>query len=473
MSCPFKHLQAEVSATSGGTTTNGGTNINKLVTFMQGSPDAAFLLDHEGKILYRNKAAQLMFLTNAHKMSLTSIFTFMSPTSPTPTTSTSTWDTLAAGLTNSDPTHHDVSVLEDDGTQLAFRLNLVKLPIEIMGEANSDVHSCAYVTPAHDHDHIDGIKKLSSVSEHDAEEDVSGSERVDEDMQKLHDHMKDVVHASLDPMVCLHANGTIILANQPAVNTFGYSHSELVGKDIASICPTAREVQNVLNIMNAPSINKQQITTATAKSGEELSIELGLSLNQSFAGTNEPVFFAHMKDLSEMEEHKAAAEHKEDLAQAMINASFDSMFSIDQRGKIIVVNEAACQAFGYTRDEFIGKNISMICNDRDAVNHDKHLERYIRTGQKRVIGRKRPLVARRKDGTEFHIELGVSEVFLLNGEKMFCGYVRDRTQERLDKQMLRRKDAVIQGKFFSGMKEEDARGALKRNVPNAGRATVA
>ena len=75
-------------------------------------------------------------------------------------------------------------------------------------------------------------------------------------------------------------------------------------------------------------------------------------------------------------------------------------------------------------------------------------------------------MARRKDGTEFHIELGVSEVLLKDGEKMFCGYVRDRTQERLDKQMLRRKDAVIQDKFFNRMTEPgDARGALRKEVP--------
>ena len=87
----------------------------------------------------------------------------------------------------------------------------------------------------------------------------------------------------------------------------------------------------------------------------------------------------------------------------MINASFDPMFGIDQRGKIMVVNKAAIQAFGYTQEEFIGSNIKMICNERDAIAHDEHLHRYVTTGVKRVIGRKRPLVARRKDGTEFHI----------------------------------------------------------------------
>ena len=102
------------------------------------------------------------------------------------------------------------------------------------------------------------------------------------------------------------------------------------------------------------------------------------------------------------------------------------------------------------------------CNEKDAKSHDQHMQRYLKTGEKRVIGIKRPLVARRKDGSEFHIELGVSEVNLPDGKKVFCGYVRDRTQERLDKQMIRRRDAVIKYEFFTPT-HEDVRGASKKN----------
>ena len=95
------------------------------------------------------------------------------------------------------------------------------------------------------------------------------------------------------------------------------------------------------------------------------------------------------------------------------------------------------------------------------MSHDTYLQRYLRTGKKRIIGKKRPLIARRKDGSEFDIELGVSEVKTSGGESMFCGYVRDRTQEILDKQHLRRKEAVIQGEFFQ-LDAKDARGALRK-----------
>ncbi|KAL9185077.1 hypothetical protein ACHAXT_002854 [Thalassiosira profunda] len=464
MSCPFAKLHAGNSSSSTASTETSasstpaidGSTINRLVTFMTGSPDAAFLVDREGKIVYRNKASQLMFLTDVNAMSLCSIFSF-APTSPRGV-ATTCWDDIANSLANSEPQHHNVYVTDNDGSRLDFRINLVKLPPDFCGEANRDVYACAYVTPAHDH--TNGRRTMASIAE-------EGTEHSAEKSSQLRQHMQDVVQASLDPMVGLHEDGTIAVANDPAVHLFGYTRDELLGKEIATICPTAREVQNLLDFMNAPSINQKQKTTAATKDGQELSIELGLSLNQSFAASKQAVYFAHMKDLSQMEEHRSEIEHKDNLCQAMINASFDPMFGIDQRGKIIVVNEAACQAFGYTRAEFLEQNISMICNEKDAASHDKYMRRYLRTGKKRVVGRKRAVVAQRKDGSEFHVELGVSEVTLPDGEKMFCGYVRDRTQERLDKQNLRRKEAVIQDEFFTGLSPEDARGTMRRKLSDA------
>ena len=451
MSCPFKHLNSAPLTKD----VNGGT-VNKLVAFMQGSADAAFLLDREGKIIYRNKAAQLMFLTDVDQMHICSLFSFAD--------GKDCWDDLAKNLSTTQPEHHDAIALEKDGTQLGFRVNLVKVPEGMMGQRsndNMDVFACAYVIPSPLHTHeYDGNNEEGSI---DSLGSIRNISKIMDD--KLHSHMRDVLQASLDPMFSLFENGKIWMANDPATRLLGHTHSELVGKNISSICP---EAKNLRQYMNSSSGNPLE-ATAIHKSGKKLPVVLGLRLTESFDGSEERLYFAHMKDLSPLEEHKAQIQLRDDLCQAMINASFDPMFGIDQRGKILVVNQAACSMFGYSREEFLGNNISLICNHHDAPHHERHMERYIRTGEKRVIGRKRPLVARRKDGTEFHIELGVSEVNLSNGEKMFCGYVRDMTQQRLDKQNLRRKDALIQEKFFS---VEDARGGVRRSLDIMGRKDV-
>ncbi|KAL7468968.1 hypothetical protein ACHAXS_009215 [Conticribra weissflogii] len=499
---------------------------------MQSSPDAAFLLSREGTIIYRNRAASLLFFANVENRPLTSLFTFPddgrdhehgqhshshSQPQPQPESQPESrrellWEDLVQDLSPSRPRHRDAIVREADGTTLAFRVGLVRLSDEMRHcERHSadglEAFACAYATPLHDHQ--DEATASRGRGDYTIREERSGEEEDDDDDddddddrvfasptiterqrrilqgtdRDLANHMRDIVQSSLDPMLSLFENGTIWMANDRTAEVFGYAPEDLVGTNIADICPQAvvRRDDATADAGDAPvgtvrrtdshddETTLGRIKHATIRhrfTSQLLPVELGISRlpSSSFffrhlGGDDEPVYFAHIKDLSQLHEHRDLLAHKDDLCQAMIDASFDPMFGIDQRGKILVCNRAACSMFGYTRDEFLESNISVICNDRDAPHHERHMARYIRTGEKRVIGRKRPLVARRKDGSQFHIELGVSEVDLKNGEKMFCGYVRDMTQQRLDKLNLRKKEAVIHEKFFStklGMPQDEA-----------------
>ena len=228
-------------------------------------------------------------MNNLTGTSLCSVFSF---SFTNPSTTTATWDDLASNLT-SEPQHHNVTVMEkDDGVELLFTLNLCKLPAELI----NDCFALAYIIPAHDKLSKDGSPEMNDM------QSIAEECSTDVEQKQLQDRMKDVVNASLDPMLALTNDGKIVVANAAAVNSFGYSHDELEGRSIATICPTAREVQNILNFMHLESsLNKKQKTKATTKAGDDLSVELGISVNQNMS--IEPIYFAHMKDLSEIE-HK-------------------------------------------------------------------------------------------------------------------------------------------------------------------------
>lgn len=120
----------------------------------------------------------------------------------------------------------------------------------------------------------------------------------------------------------------------------------------------------------------------------------------------------------------------------IVDSADDSMFCIDEKGNILLTNDAAAKQFGYRKRELKGANISTICNSKDASHHGQYLENYLRTGEKRVMGKKRELKARRKDGSEFYIELGLTEVDLGGGKFIFCGFVKDVTELRHHRRSL-------------------------------------
>lgn len=132
------------------------------------------------------------------------------------------------------------------------------------------------------------------------------------------------------------------------------------------------------------------------------------------------------------------------LLQTIIDTSPDGIITIDAQGLIESFNPAAESLFGYTAEEVIGQNVKVLMPEPFHSDHDGYLERYLQTGEKRIIGIGREVTARRKDGTEFPMELAVGEMDL-EGRKKFAGFIRD---------ISLRRDTEIKLSFSEGRLKE-------------------
>ena len=115
--------------------------------------------------------------------------------------------------------------------------------------------------------------------------------------------------------------------------------------------------------------------------------------------------------------------------QSILDTVPEAMIVIDERGVMRSFSSAAERLFGYGEDEALGQNVKILMPTPYRENHDGYLQRYIRTGERHIIGIGRVVVGLRKDGSTFPMELAVGEMNSGN-RRFFTGFIRDLTERQ-------------------------------------------
>lgn len=127
---------------------------------------------------------------------------------------------------------------------------------------------------------------------------------------------------------------------------------------------------------------------------------------------------------------KNALELESIKSHKIVEMVAEGIITIDTRGKVLSFNPAAQKIFGYSEAEIIGKNVSVLMPPQHRDQHDEYIARYLLTGRSQVIGSRRELEGRRKNGMPFPMEISVSEV-KLGDTHFFTGMLRDISEQKL------------------------------------------
>jgi two-component system sensor kinase FixL len=120
---------------------------------------------------------------------------------------------------------------------------------------------------------------------------------------------------------------------------------------------------------------------------------------------------------------------------AILNTTLDGIIVIDATGRIESFNRGAERLFGYPQSEVVGRNVSLLMPSPHHEQHDAYIERYLTTGDPRIIGVGREVTGRRRDGSTIPIHLSVGEM-RIGGERKFTGLLQDlTTREGLSQQL--------------------------------------
>lgn len=121
--------------------------------------------------------------------------------------------------------------------------------------------------------------------------------------------------------------------------------------------------------------------------------------------------------------------------QSILATVPDAMIVITERGTMQSFSPTAERLFGWTAEEVIGKNVRMLMPDPYREQHDGYLDRYLTTGEHRIIGMGRVVVGERRDGSTFPMELAVGEM-ISGDQRFFTGFVRDLSERQQTEQRL-------------------------------------
>lgn len=252
-----------------------------------------------------------------------------------------------------------------------------------------------------------------------------------QDLALLVDGILDYAIFQVDP------EGRIVTWNTGAERLMGWTGRDAIGSN-ASLCYPLDAVGRGQPLADLTAALEERHTERDdwriRKNGSEFLAHISMTALRDDRG--QPRGFATVvRDITDQRANDAALKTSENHLRSILSTVPDAMIVIDDRGIILSFSAAAERLFGYEEGEVTGHNVSMLMPSPDRERHDGYIERYLRTGERRIIGIGRVVFAQRKDGTTFPMELSVGEA---TGEdrQLFTGFIRDITERERTQQQL-------------------------------------
>ncbi|MGB8521406.1 MAG: PAS domain S-box protein [Candidatus Acidiferrales bacterium] len=241
-----------------------------------------------------------------------------------------------------------------------------------------------------------------------------------------------LLEAAPDAMVVVNQRGEIVLLNVQAEKQFGYRRDELVGQKVKNIIPEGFAERLVADgLRSAEDALAQQIgtgieLTGRRKNGSDFPIEIMLSPLESTEGI---LVTAAIRDISVRKAAEKRLAQMEGRYRGLLEAAPDAMVVVNQVGEIVLLNVQAEKQFGYRRDELVGQKVKNIIPEGFAERLVADRLRSAEDALAQQIGTGIELYGRRKNGSEFPIEIMLSPLESAEGI-LVTAAVRDITTRK-------------------------------------------
>lgn len=278
------------------------------------------------------------------------------------------------------------------------------------------------------------------------EEHARNLQRAQEAVQNSEETVRALFESASQGIITVDTAGRIVGVNAMAAVLFGYSREELVGSPIELLLPEhLREAhqQHRRGYFSEPRRRAMGLgidLAARRKDGSEFPVEISLSHVPTKTGV---LAVAFVSDITERKRAEAAIRESEETVRALLESASQGIIGVNEAGRIVVANAMAHQLFGYNRDELLGSPIETLVQARIGQDHARYRDAYFREPRRRPMRIGPDLTARRKDGTEFPVEINLSSVQTQRGV-LAVSFITDITErKRAEDERKRAEEALL------------------------------
>jgi len=241
-------------------------------------------------------------------------------------------------------------------------------------------------------------------------------QRIESERSTLRSYFEGAVQG----IVVVSRTGRMIMVNRRTEEMFGYAREELLGQELEMLLPRRLRHTHAGHrheFFLDPSMRQMgegRDLAGLRKDGTEFPVEIGLSFTGSGENT---VALGLVSDITDRKraEDALAKSHAELRAReaelrSYLEAAAQAILAVDEEGRIVLVNQRTEEIFGYSREELLGQPLELLLPERYRAAHAGLRSDFLRMRRTRRMGSGMELAARRKDGSEVPVEIGLSFV---------------------------------------------------------------
>ncbi|MGH2465737.1 MAG: PAS domain S-box protein, partial [Candidatus Limnocylindrales bacterium] len=263
-----------------------------------------------------------------------------------------------------------------------------------------------------------------------------------------------VFEASPNPVVAVDRLGRITYVNPRAEAAFGYVGDELLGQPVEVLVPDQNSKHHTGlrdRFLAHPQPRPMGIgldLSGRRKDGTEFPAEISLSPVDTSDGAE---FIATIVDISLRKASESSLAASESRFRAVFQASPNPIVAVDNDARITYVNPQAETTFGYSRSEVLGLPVEVLLPQRVGIRHVAHRDGFLAHPVARPMGIGLDLAGRRKDGTEFPVEISLSPVEISDRVEVFATVVDLTARKVTESQLLQAQKLESIGRLAGGI----------------------